>query len=81
MRARELRLGPPSAPWRADFGAETSAGSKLLRNNSNKLRRRPQLRPGISARWLRVCRDAVTPSIDRNMAGFPFCHDLDEKTV
>lgn len=59
---------------------ETSAGSKLLRS-SNKLKRRPQFRPGISARWLRVCRDAGTLSIERNLAGFPLCHDLDEKTV
>lgn len=69
MRARELRLAPPSAPWLADFDAETSAGSKLLHNNSNKLKRRPRFRPGISARWLRACKDAGIPSIDRNLAG------------
>jgi hypothetical protein len=57
-------LAPPSTPWRADFGAETIAGSKLLHNNSNKLKRRPQFRPGISARWLRVCRGAATRSTD-----------------
>jgi hypothetical protein len=49
MRARELRLVPPSAQWRADFDAETSAGSKLLRSSS-KLQRRPQFRPAISTR-------------------------------
>src|SRR6516225_5970336 len=64
MRARELRPAPPSAPWQVDFGAETSAGSKLLHNDRNKLRRRPRFRPDISARWPRVCKDADTPSID-----------------
>ena len=50
MRARELPRAPPSAQWRADFGAATSAGRKLPRNNSSKLRRRPLFRPAKSAR-------------------------------
>ena len=50
-----------------DFGAEKSAGSKLLHNNRNKLKRRPPFRPGISARWPRVCRGAATPSTDEQL--------------
>ena len=54
MYPRVLRLAPKSASWRADFGAETSADRKPLRNNSNKLRPRPPFQRAMVA----VCKSA-----------------------
>jgi len=70
QRGQGARRAPQSAASRADFGAATSAGSRLLRNNRDRRRRLPPFRPDISARWPRVWGDAGTPSTDDNLVLF-----------